>query len=216
MQLPLPVGINPQLLFDNFIVGKNTYLIQNILLREKKLCEVLYIYGQSYGKTHLLQALANKLQNEDIIYFDLKHNNISDFAEVVAHAKIIVLDNLEATDINNQKTIFDLYNNSINNFNLIITGKTNIKHQDILVDLQTRISQSLNIEIQALSDSEQIQALTLRAKNKNMNIAEDIFKYLQKNYSRDLKELMQFLDTLSETSLITQQKITKKMIKSLI
>jgi DnaA regulatory inactivator Hda len=218
MQLTLPVALNPQLTFDNFVIANNQNLLDEIFKRGEKNCEVLYVYGENYGKTHLLQAFANKLLEEkNIIYFDLANEsleNLKNLLEIILNADVVLLDNLEQANKEIQKIIFDIYNNSKNNFNLIITGDKNIKNQDIFIDLKTRISQSFNVELQGLSDDEQILALKLRAENKNIKIVDDVFKYLQKNYSRDLKKLMLSLDFLNEKSLLTKQKITKSMIKS--
>jgi DnaA family protein len=215
MQLTLPVALNPQLTFDNFVIADNKNLIDEVLKRNEKLEPVLYIYGENYGKTHLLQAFANKfLEVKNIIYFDLANESLENLLEIILGADVVLLDNLELANKENQKIIFDIYNNSKNNFNLIITGAKNIKNQDIFIDLKTRISQSFNLEIQGLNDDEKILALKLRAENKNIKIAGDVFKYLQKNYSRDLKKLMLSLDFLNEKSLLTKQKITKSMIKS--
>ena len=85
-----------------------------------------------------------------------------------------------------------------------------------MIDLKTRIAQSLTIRIAGLSDKEIVAALLLRAKNKNLSISEDIFQYLQKTYSRDLKKLMDILERLNQKSLESKKNITKIMVKSII
>jgi DnaA family protein len=217
MQLTLPVIINPQLCFENFVIANNNHLIEHLLVREKQQCEVLYIYGKEYGKTHLLQALANKtLATHNVIYLNLKHQNPEILEGMLDTIDMLLLDNLEYATTNGQKIIFDIYNNSKHNFNLIISGAHTINQQDIFKDLQTRISQALSLPIYGLTDNEKITALEIRATHKNISIDSSMFTYLQKNYSRDLKKLMTILDTLSEKSLTLQKKITKTMIKSII
>lgn len=213
MQLTLPVNINPKLMFENFIQTGNEYLIQNLLNMAKTSGETLYIYGENYGKTHLLNAFVNKfIATKNIAYIDIRKHNLELLEQVLEHIDILLLDNLDCANQQEQKIIFDLYNRSKDNFNLIITGTKSISNQDILIDLKTRMSQALNIKISGLNDIQIIDALMLKAKGKNLNFNIDIIKYLQKTYSRDLKKLVQMLEKLSDEALKNKQKISKNLV----
>lgn len=213
MQLTLPVNINPKLMFENFIQTGNEYLIQNLLNMAKTSGETLYIYGENYGKTHLLNAFVNKfIATKNIAYIDIRKHNLELLEQVLEHIDILLLDNLDCANHQEQKIIFDLYNRSKDNFNLIITGTKSISNQDILIDLKTRMSQALNIKISGLNDIQIIDALMLKAKGKNLNFNIDIIKYLQKTYSRDLKKLVQMLEKLSDEALKNKQKISKNLV----
>lgn len=213
MQLTLPVNINPKLMFENFIQTGNEYLIQNLLNMAKTSGETLYIYGENYGKTHLLNAFVNKfIATKNIVYIDIRKHNLELLEQVLEHIDILLLDNLDCANQQEQKIIFDLYNRSKDNFNLIITGTKSISNQDILIDLKTRMSQALNIKISGLNDIQIIDALMLKAKGKNLNFNIDIIKYLQKTYSRDLKKLVQMLEKLSDEALKNKQKISKNLV----
>lgn len=216
MQLTLPVHINPKLTFSNFITKGNEYVLQNLQQRAEQKCDVLYIYGESYGKTHLLNAFTNKFAHiKNIIYIDICTHNLELIEQQIDTIDILLLDNLHCANQLEQKLIFDIYNQSKQAFNLVITGKYSIANQSLFADLQTRISQALSIKIQMLDDTQVLDALMLKAKDKNLELHPDIIVYLQKNYSRDLKTLVQMLEKLSDKALQRKQKISKQLIKEI-
>ena len=185
MQRILPITLKPELSIDNFINSDNQQLTKNLSSIQNNSNKNIYIYGnKSAGKTHILQSFTNFYLNKGLnaIYFNL-NNDLTDFITILMGAEIIFLDNIEQSSTKNQQLIFDIYNHS-NNFNIITSGSQNPQNLDIFIDLKTRISQSLSFKLNALNDDDKIKALTLRAKNKNIQIDSNIFKYLQKNYSR--------------------------------
>ncbi len=220
MQLILPFVINPQLSFDNFIIGNNTIIVQQLNMVLTKPCASLYIFGvKNSGKTHILQAytLLSLQLKLSVFYLDLQQVVNNEINKLLLSSDIIYLDNLDKACIKNQQLVFDLYNFSKNNkLNLVISSANNIADLDIFIDLKTRLQQSLVMQILTLNDSDKILALIMRAKNKKISIDSHIFHYLIKNYSRDLGDLMNMLEILDKTSLIKKHKITIKMVKDII
>lgn len=219
MQLSLNLEINPKLNIDNFVINSdNLELIRNLntLLKTPN---ILYIYGaQNSGKTHILQAYTLFALNQKYkaFYLDLTQQISENIVGLLLQSDIVFLDNLHIASNENQQLTFDLYNNSANNFSLVITGNDNINNLDILLDLKTRIQKSINKRIIELNNKDKILALKLRLNNKNLKIDDSVLQYLYKNYSRDLNDLMIFIDKLAKTSLINKTKISKKLVKSLL
>lgn len=220
MQGILPVSICPELSISNFVVGKNEKLLEYINLMATDILPVLYIYGTNgSGKTHLLQAFTNLFlqKNLSVVYFNFKEkNSLESLVDFILEADIVLIDNIENAKDFEQKLLFDIYNHSIDNFNLIIVGNTQPINLLLFPDLKTRLQQVLNIKLFELSDELNIKALNIKAQNKNIDIADDVFTYLQKNYSRNLKKLMAAIDILDKESLLRKKRIGKKMVKDVL
>ncbi|HZF79788.1 MAG TPA: DnaA/Hda family protein, partial [Rubrivivax sp.] len=57
-QIPLPIGLQPQPAFDNFMPGANAGALQHVLALDAVAAPV-YLWGPGgSGKTHLLRAWA--------------------------------------------------------------------------------------------------------------------------------------------------------------
>ena len=220
MQRILPVSISPELSITNFVANRNEKLLEKINLMATNILPVLYIYGASgSGKTHLLQAFTNLFlqKNLSVVYFNFKEkSSLESLFDFILEADIVMIDNVEyATDFE-QKLLFDIYNHSINTFNLIITSDSQPVNLTLFPDLKTRLQQALSVKLSELDDKLKIKALNIKAQNKNIAIDDDIFIYLQKNYSRNLKKLMNAIDILDKESLLKKKRIGKKMVKEIL
>jgi chromosomal replication initiation ATPase DnaA len=215
MQQPLPFEFNSELNLTNFITTNNKNIIYQLDKLINNLNFNLLIYGNNYGKTHLLHAytLLALEKNLSVLYLNLKDNpnfltNINELS-----LDILFLDNLELASPTTQKQLFDLYNQNIN---IVLSANTDNNNLDLLPDLNTRINKSIKLELQDLSDTNKIKVLKLKIKQHNITINDLSLNYLINNYSRDLKNLIYALDALNQNSLVNKAKITPQLIKKVL
>ncbi len=104
--------IDERLVFDNFIVGKSNELAftaANRIIDNLNKYNPLYIYGGvGLGKTHLLNAIGNKLLKkiDKVIYVSaerfmyqfvrsIKNNDVVKFKDIFRSAKVLIIDDIQ-------------------------------------------------------------------------------------------------------------------------
>jgi DnaA family protein len=70
--------------------------------------------------------------------------------------------------------------------------------------------------VRALDETGQRAALMLRAKVRGFELPEDVARWLQRRYSRDMGTLYQLLDTLDSAALVAQRRLTLPFIRSVL
>jgi DnaA family protein len=68
----------------------------------------------------------------------------------------------------------------------------------------------------ALSDYDKINVLESKMQDRNLKVDKNIYSYLFKHYSRDLTELLDFIDKLDKISLQQKNKINIKLAKQFL
>jgi DnaA family protein len=71
-------------------------------------------------------------------------------------------------------------------------------------------------QLRALDESEQQEALQLRARLRGFELPEETSRWLQRRFPRDMRALYGILDTLDEAALVAQRKLTVPFIRSVL
>ena len=74
----------------------------------------------------------------------------------------------------------------------------------------------LYIILQALDDSQRLQALQLRAKGRGFDLPDDTGQFLMRRVARDMTALFNLLDKLDEASLSAQRRLTIPFVKTIL
>jgi len=85
-----------------------------------------------------------------------------------------------------------------------------------LPDLGSRLAASVVFQLRALDESEQQEALQLRARLRGFELPEETSRWLQRRFPRDMRALYGILDTLDEAALVAQRKLTVPFIRSVL
>jgi DnaA family protein len=85
-----------------------------------------------------------------------------------------------------------------------------------LKDLASRFAAATIHILQPLDEAAQRDALMLRAKVRGFELPEEVARWLQRRYPRDMGTLYQLLDTLDSAALIAQRRLTVPFIRSVL
>lgn len=225
-QLTLDLNLPAQATFENFIKGANNEVVDflNHTFVERRE-SYIYIWGTAgSGKTHLLHACCHKIiaQAERAFYLDL-----STYAQLepeilngLENYDLICLDNIQAIKDSHkwQEKLFYFYNRCRDkSTRLLISADQAANSLSIeLADLKSRLSWGLILHLEELTDAEKIVSLQVHAKNKGINLTEEVGLYILTHYSRDLHKLMQLLERIDKQSLIEKRRVTIPFLKNII
>jgi DnaA family protein len=85
-----------------------------------------------------------------------------------------------------------------------------------LADLRSRLGGGWVFTLQLLDESEQIEALRLRAQIRGFELPVETAQYLLRRLPRDMASLCAFLDQLDDASLAAQRKLTVPFVREVI
>ncbi len=110
--------------------------------------------------------------------------------------------------------LFGLYNDCLaNGVRLVVAATVPAMHLDIgLPDLRSRLAAMPQIALRALDETQQREALRLRAAQRGIDLPEETVLYLQRRFVRDMARLHELLDRLDLASLQQQRRLTVPFI----
>lgn len=85
-----------------------------------------------------------------------------------------------------------------------------------LKDLGSRFTGAAIQTLRPLDEAGQRDALMLRARVRGFELPEEVARWLQRRYPRDMGTLYQLLDTLDSAALIAQRRLTLPFIRSVL
>lgn len=235
MQLALPISLVENKTFESLIVGQNRQLIEHVqaLIRHdfsiqtyspsQRLCVISG--GPSSGKTHLLLSATDYADKNDLStqYIDAKV--LLEFPQSVLHQfadkDVVCIDNINAIQhIKSwQIAIFDLINQFLETRKRLLLFACNKAVNGLefeLTDLLTRLQWGINFTLHELSDDAKGCAIKQRAKQIGLSLQDDCVRFLVTRGNRDLKTLMQNVETLDKASLRQQRKVTLPFLKQVL
>ena len=222
-QLALALTLNEQMLFNNFIGKHNQEIIQTIgqLLPEKKPAfntnaDITYVYGESgMGKTHLLQACCHQIINNDctVVYIDCAIDELNqETVQQMINHDWICLDNVHLASQQTQYALYSLYNQGqLTGLKLVVASCLMPKALNLsLVDLTTRLSRSTVFVLESLDYEQKQIILKQKMHSQGIVLSDDIYPYLIKNYSRNLKKLLLMLDKINKKAVLSHKRAKGK------
>ncbi|MEE9448284.1 MAG: hypothetical protein V3V09_10015 [Arenicellales bacterium] len=223
-QLILPIEVEDQKSFDNFMDAPNQRLVvrlkqqfnQQLSAPEPQYLGV-YLWGElGNGKSHLLAALVRSLPSSDVVQI-LRADNLKLRSRP---GLIYILDDLEGFTTSlaaEQAFLTVLEKIKQQNALLLITASVPIRALALkLADLSSRLSAMEQFELLALNDAQKRAVLCQRAEKRGIELNEDILNWLFTHTSRELGLLLDLLDQLDVHSLAHKRKVTIPLIKSML
>jgi DnaA family protein len=220
-QLDLPILLNSKMLLSNFVGTDNKQVADfiNSLFNQKKSC-LVYIYGgKSSGKTHLLQGSVFKAvaKNLKAAYIDPKQEISNKTIPKLDSFDWVCFDNIDYLNLTQQYELFEIFNKiKLSSTKLIVSAQDLPNNLNFFKDLKTRLSSTFMFSLTALSDYDKINVLESKMRDRNLKVDKNIYSYLFKHYSRDLTELLDFIDKLDKISLQQKNKINIKLAKQFL
>lgn len=225
-QIPVQFDLQAEQSFASFYTASHQQVIQQLTDTASGQGEQqLYLWGkQGSGKSHLLQACCLRAHQRKLSAFFLPlDKNQPPTPEILSGLEtfdLICIDNIEVCAGNKiwELALFNFYNRHRgNNHQLIVSADCPPNYLPIdLADLKTRMSWGLTLKLQELSDTEQISALTFKAKNRGFKISPQVGDFLTKHYARDLPALWRLLPKLEQATLVAKRKLTVPFLKQIL
>lgn len=237
-----PTNIDPKFTFDSFVVGKNNEFVHAAALSVAKdpagTYNPLFIYGGTgLGKTHLIQAIANKIIKDrpafKVIYVTCEKfvNEIIDsmftsrgaeardkgnkIRQYYRSADVLIIDDIQF--IENKKAVQEEFFHTFNE--LVSKGKQIVISSDhppkeltaLEERLRTRFSGGLVFDIQPPSFETKIAILKRKAFEKKCIVPEEVLSFLAQNSGDDVRTLEGRLTKVIFASKLHEEPITVKL-----
>ena len=218
-QLGLPISLNASMLLESFVANKELLRLINQLFLNEKSSEV-YIYGASgQGKTHVLQGAVLKALEIDknAVYIDCNESFPEHILDFVDQIDLISFDNIHLISSESQEVFFDLYNRARQaQIFILVSGNTLPSDLEVMKDLKTRLSLAVVYKLEELNDELTMSVIDSQMSQRNLSVNSNVYEYLFKNYSRDLKLLLSTLNDLDKASLQAKKPISIPFVKKFL
>ena len=244
---PVPPGyqrksqLNSRYIFENFIEGKSNQFAKAAALSVSETpgqtpYNPLLIYSNpGLGKTHLLQAIGNKLimhnKNMRVVYLtsekfmldfisSIQKNRSTDFINNYRNVDMLLLDDAQffQSKEQTQEQFFHLFNDLFQQGKQIVL--TTDRHPNELTHLKDRLvsrfQSGLIVDIQPPDLETRIAILMKKAENEKLNIPYDVTEFLAASIKNDIRMMEGAMVKLLALSSLTKQDITLSLVKKVI
>ena len=196
---------------DNFVAGGNGETLGALArwLSPDSDEPSFLLWGEAgAGKSHLLRA-------SGAAYHDAEVDPT--LAEVDEAPLFHAVDNVEALAPAGQIALFNLFNRLRARGGRLLTAAEAPPMQLALrEDLRTRLGSGLIYRLQALTDDEQLAALSAQAEARGMGLPSDALHYLVSRAPRDMRSLSALLVALDRYSLEHKRAITVPLLREVL
>ena len=219
-QLPFSFAFASEARFSSFCCeAANAPLLHHLQQTTVAAGQFTWLWGGAgCGKTHLLQAYCHA--NPDAIYLPLQKLLAYEPASLgsLLHSSLLVLDDVEllAGKREWEEQLFMLCQHLLVSGGRLVCAAQSPPAQlpFVLADLQSRLQLALVYEVHELSDAGKATVLTERAKQRGIELKEEVVNFILARNQRNLHDLMAVLDQLDRQALAEQRKLTIPFIKA--
>jgi DnaA family protein len=225
-QLPLAMRLRERAVFDSFVPGANAAAVQQLrALAGGAATGVYWLSGpHGAGKTHLLQATCAMATSAgaDTAYLPLSQLLAlgPETLEGWHGARVAAVDDLAAIAGRRdwEQAMFRLYRELEEHGATLLAAAAAppLLLKFSLPDLASRFAAATLLTLRVLDESEQRQALQLRARTRGLELPEESALYLQRRFRRDLATLYELLDAIDEAALQAQRRLTVPFIRQVL
>lgn len=224
-QLPLGIRLPDRAVFESFLSARNLEAVAHARqLATGHSADALWICGpEGAGKTHLLQAVcARASERGACAYLPLGELDTlgAGVLEGLSQLECVCLDDLErvAGRLDWERGLFALLRElQEHGGRLAVAAACAPAHLGWrLADVGSRFAALAVYQLRVLDETEQQQALQLRARLRGFELPEETSRWLQRRFPRDMRTLYELLDTLDEAALVAQRRLTVPFIRSVL
>ncbi len=224
-QLTLDLGTPPPSTFDNFHTGANAELVARLRGLDAALAagvdpkadRTFYVWGEpGNGRSHLLRSLAYEAPPGHVRYLG-PQSGLAAFT-FDARVTIYAVDDCDSLTGAQQIALFNLFNEVRSNPGtaLVATGNAPPMGLAVREDLRTRLGWGLVFHLAPLSDAGKAAVLKQAARERGINLADDVPAYLLTHFRRDMPSLMRLLDALDRFSLEQKRAVTLPLLRTML
>jgi DnaA family protein len=222
-QIALPLSLDRQFSFENFVADRAEIIISNLQAQILGKGEIqLGLWGAAAtGKTHLLNASADFARKNGVllqIYDGLQLCQCdADEFEGFSHCDVLAIDNLDAIagNVAWEACFYQVINRCRDGeFRLLfsLTDKPTALTTR-LDDFRSRLQWGLLLQLPQVGDPEIRQILRRRAQLLGIDLSAEVISYLMNHHVRDLAQQISILRRLDGISLSQQRRVTIPLVK---
>jgi DnaA-homolog protein len=224
-QLPLGVRIPDRAVFATFLPARNAEAVAHLTrISRGEVAGAVWVCGpHSAGKSHLLQAACVQAsETMRAAYLPLRelHTFGVGVLDGAGQLDCLCLDDVDAVSglIEWERALFGILREIEERGGRLVTAAERPPSfvQWALPDLGSRFTASLVFQLRLLDESEQQEALRLRAHTRGFELPDETSRWLQRRFPRDMRALYELLDTLDEAALVAQRRLTVPFIRSVL
>ena len=216
--LDVAVDVSPSL--DNFLPVGNEAVHQHLRLwldAKQRSPVPIYLWGESgTGKTHLLHALERGLQMRSEP-FGRMDSALQEPPSFNPAWRVVLMHDVHLYTSVQQHAAFNWFVNSPTaGCSVVATGDRAPGALLLRNDLRSRLGWGDIFALQALSDVAQREVLKQSAHARGLQLGDEVLDYMSTRFTRDLGNLMQWLDKLDQYALQTKRAITVPLLKEML
>lgn len=225
-QLPLGLRLPDTARLDNFIPGPNAEALAAVRhCATTPGAAMLYLAGPAgSGRTHLLQAACRAVQSAGLqaAYVPLADRAVLSPAllEGLEDYALVALDDIDAVagDTAWEEALFHLYNRLREAGGRLLAAAPAPPEQAglRLPDLRSRLAWGALYALQLPDDATRLRILTQRARDRGLELSEDVGRFLLHRCPRDLPALLALLDRLDRAALAAQRRLTIPFVREVL
>ncbi len=233
--------LNPRYVFDNFIMGEGNQLARAaaIAISEspgETSFNPLFVYGGvGLGKTHLIQAIGNKIlnsfPNKKVIYLSsdvftvefveaIQSNKVNEFSSFYKGMDVLIIDDIQFL-IGKEKTqdlFFHIFNTLHQSGKQIIlsSDKPPKDLKGLNERLISRFQWGLTADVQPPDYETRIAILKNKSDNYGISLAGEYYEYIALNITSNIRELEGCLIKLLANSSLGSSVINFELVKKTV
>lgn len=222
-QIPFSFGLQEAFSFDNFVVGDNEVVVQQLQHQLSDSGEpLLYLWGvTAAGCSHLLQAACYLATQRGFTAIYLPMDEIRQFdpamLQGVENVDLVCLDHLQSIAglPDWEEALFHLFNRVLQGPSKLLVGASNPPRGVgiELADLLSRFASCAIFQVTALQDADKVVLLQEKATEKGIELSQDAAQYILNRSQRSTDALLQIFESLDQSSLSAGRKLTIPFIK---
>ena len=222
-QLPLALDLRHAPGLDDFVVGQNRALLEQLRRALDDDGErLIFISGPTgSGRSHLLLGQCNAAEQSGLrcVYLPLheKQELTPAVLEGMEQFDLLAIDDVDAIagDTDWETALFNLFNRCRDNHRRLLfsatCGPTALAID--LPDLRSRLSWGLTIGLHALDDDGRRQLLHALAERRAMRLPDEVARYLLERASRHPRDLVELVARLDRASLAEKRHLTIPFVR---
>ncbi len=231
-------NLNFKYTFDNFVVGPFNELshaaASAVSENPGSVYNPLFIYGGvGLGKTHLLQAIGNKIKKSfprkkikyvssekftSEVVSSIRNQKMEDLKSKYRTIDVLILDDVQflAGKEKTQEEFFHIFNTLYEkNKQIIISSDRSPKSISALTErLRSRFEGGMIADISYPDYETRIAILKTKSREKELNFSDEILDYIATNIKKNIRELEGALNKLSAYQQLNNEELDIKKVKS--